>query len=73
VVGDERRTTWRRRLLRLYSAALVVWTIAVVLSLTVFGGIDSPVTAIQIVVTFLAIAVLIVGAWLSEREDRPAR
>ena len=71
--GDERRKIWRRRLLRFYLVALVVWTVGVVLSLTVLGGIDSPVTAIQIVVTLLAILVLIAGVWASQREDRPAR
>jgi hypothetical protein len=70
---DRRRAIGRRRLLRLWWGALVVWGLALAISLTVFGGFSSPSTAISAVVTLLVIALGIVSVWMSGREDRSSR
>ena len=69
----KRRAIWRRRLLRLWLGALVVWGIALAISLTVFGGFSSAWSAISAVVTLLVIALGIVGVRMSGREDRSSR
>jgi membrane protein YdbS with pleckstrin-like domain len=65
-----RRAIWRRRLLRLWWGALVVWVIAVAISLTMFGGFSSPWSAISAVITLLVIVLGFVSVWMSGREDR---
>ena len=69
----ERRAIWRRRLLRLYWVMLVVWVVALVLTLTVFGGFGSPLSAVSVAITFLVIVFGIVSFWMSGREDRSSR
>jgi hypothetical protein len=54
---------------RFYWVALVVWVVAVGLDVTVFGGFESPVSAIAAVITFLVIVVGIASARMALRED----
>jgi hypothetical protein len=73
MLDRERRIRWHRRTQRFYWVALVVWTVAVLLNVTAFGGFESPVYAIAAVVIFLVIVVGIVSARMALRENSASR
>lgn len=60
---------WHRRVQRFYWAALVIWVVVVVADMAVFGGIDSPVTAIGLLLSFLVIVTGLVSTRMSLKED----
>jgi hypothetical protein len=67
-MDEGRYRRWRHRFLRFYWIALVVWMVAILLTLTVFGGFGSVVGVINAVITLLIIAVGLGSEYLYRRE-----
>ncbi len=64
---DRRRSVVRRRLVRFYSAALLIWVVALVVRVSVFGPVDSPISTITIAASGLVLGIGLAAAW---RDDR---